>query len=348
MTGATGMYERAGVDIEAGNEAVRRIASHAARTARPEVLTSLGGFGAGFALDVARFRQPVLVSATDGVGTKLKIACALETYDTIGIDAVAMCVNDLVVMGAEPLFFLDYLATGSVDPAVVEQIVAGVADGCELAGCSLVGGETAEMPGMYAGGEFDIAGFAVGVVERDDVLGPDRVQPGDCVIGIASTGVHSNGFSLVRALLDDTGSDLGDRHDALVTTLGEALLAPTRIYVAAARELARAGGLRALAHITGGGLVENVPRSLPDTCDVRIACGSWTVPAIFDVLRELGGPTGIEAHRVFNMGIGMVAIVAPDAATRAIDAIHTAGDEAWVIGEVVPGSGNVMLDNLAP
>jgi phosphoribosylformylglycinamidine cyclo-ligase len=327
-------YARAGVDIAAGDEAVRRIAPHAARTARPEVLGGLGGFGAAFALDPTRWREPVLVSATDGVGTKLLVAQDTDRLDTVGIDLVAMCVNDIVTCGAEPLFFLDYVATGVLVPEQVEQLVSGIADGCVQAGCALVGGETAELPGMYEPGAFDLAGFTVGMVERSEQLGAHRVQAGDVLVGIASSGLHSNGYSLARrVLLEERGFALDEVVPELGRTVGEELLEPTRIYVRAIRELLAAGlPVHAAAHITGGGLVENVPRVLPEGLRADIAYGSWQRPAIFDlVARDLDER---DAHRTFNMGIGMVLVVAADGAGDVLAALEASGERAWRIGEV--------------
>ncbi len=329
-------YAAAGVDIAAGDEAVRRIAPHAARTTRPEVVGGLGGFGAAFALDPIRWRAPLLVSATDGVGTKLLVAQAAGRLDTVGIDLVAMCVNDIACCGAEPLFFLDYVATGKLDPSEVEQLVTGIADGCVDAGCALVGGETAELPGMYAPGAFDLAGFTVGVVERDERLGPHAVEAGDVLVGIASSGLHSNGYSLARALLPGA-----EHHDALLT--------PTRIYVRALRALVEAGlPVRAAAHITGGGLVENVPRALPAGWGASIDTSSWERPAVFDALVARGELHAHAAHRTFNMGIGMVLVVAPDAADAIIDALGDVGERAWRIGHVTPDTAGVELEVAAP
>ncbi|MCW2921007.1 MAG: phosphoribosylformylglycinamidine cyclo-ligase [Thermoleophilia bacterium] len=343
-------YAAAGVDIAAGDEAVRRIAPHAARTTRPEVVGGLGGFGAAFALDPAKWRAPLLVSATDGVGTKLLVAQAVGRLDTVGIDLVAMCVNDIACCGAEPLFFLDYVATGALDPSQVEQLVAGIADGCVDAGCALVGGETAELPGMYAPGSFDLAGFTVGVVERDERLGPHNVEACDVLVGIASSGLHSNGYSLARRVLLELPGRTYDEFDGrLGRTLGEELLEPTRIYVRALRSLVDAGlPVRAAAHITGGGLVENVPRVLPDGWGARIDTTSWERPAVFDALVTDGELDVHAAHRTFNMGIGMVLVVAADAADGVIDALTSAGERAWHIGAVTPDRAGVELVGATP
>src|SRR5512132_4215260 len=272
-------YKKAGVDIEAGNEFVRRIRPLVRSTFRPEVLTDIGGFGGLFRFDSARYREPVLVSGTDGVGTKLKIAVLMGRHDTVGIDLVAMCVNDVAVCGAEPLFFLDYLAVATLAVGQAEAILGGIADGCRQAGCALIGGETAEMPGFYPEGEYDLAGFAVGVVERDQIIDGSLVQPGDVLIGLASTGLHSNGYALARqVLLDNTPSALKERVPGQEETVGEVLLKPTRIYVKTILELVKSGHVRAIAHITGGGLTENIPRVLPEGCAVVITRGRWAEP----------------------------------------------------------------------
>jgi phosphoribosylformylglycinamidine cyclo-ligase len=331
------------VDIAAGDDAVRRIAPHAARTARPEVEGGLGGFGAAFAIDPSAWRQPLLVSATDGVGTKLLVAQAAQQLDTIGIDLVAMCVNDIVVGGAEPLFFLDYIATGALDPAEVEIIVSGIADGCELAGCSLIGGETAELPGMYAPGSFDLAGFTVGIVERDEQLGAHRVTAGDALIGIASTGLHSNGYSLARrALLEgDDALALDAPFGERGRTLADALLEPTAIYVRELRELLAAlpGAVHAAAHITGGGVIENVPRALPHDTVAHIDPSRWPTPPIFELIAERSALHARDAHRVFNMGIGMVLVVDAGAVDAVRTTLHRSGRDAWQVGMVTEDVG---------
>jgi phosphoribosylformylglycinamidine cyclo-ligase len=344
-------YKSAGVDIDAGNEAVERIKKHVARTMRKEALTGIGGFGGTFALDIGKYREPVLVSGTDGVGTKLKLAFELNKHDTIGIDAVAMCVNDIIVMGAEPLYFLDYLATGRLVPEIAEQVVAGIADGCVQAGCALIGGETAEMPGMYPDGEYDIAGFAVGVVDKSKMVTGERIQAGDVVIGLASTGVHSNGFSLVRkTLLQDRGFplhtpfaqvcnqldvDLPDGENAAPDrSLGEVLLTPTRIYVKTILRLLDSWDLKGMAHITGGGFLENIPRILPQGLGVVIKKGSWPVLPVFEVIQKAGGIPEFDMYRTFNMGIGMVLIVSPEQADAVLGICRELGEPAYVIGHV--------------
>ena len=325
-------YRDAGVDIDAGDALVERIKPFARRTLRPEVLAGIGGFGALIEIG-KRYREPVLVAGTDGVGTKLKLAFALERHDTIGIDLVAMSVNDILVQGAEPLFFLDYYACGRLDVDVAARVIQGIAAGCEMAGCALLGGETAEMPGMYAAGEYDLAGFAVGVVEKDAIIDGRSIVPGDAVIGLASSGPHSNGFSLIRRILDARGADLHARFgDA---TLGDALLAPTRIYVMPVLALMRALPVKGMAHITGGGLVENIPRVLPEAAQARLHRHSWTPNPIFDWLQRAGTVADAEMHRVFNCGIGMVVIVAAEHAERACALLNAAGESASRVGEIV-------------
>ena len=331
-------YRDAGVDIDRGNRLVERIGEAARRTRRPEVLQGLGGFGALFELPAERYRRPVLVSSTDGVGTKLKLAMALGNHDTIGIDLVAMCANDLVVQGAEPLFFLDYYATGHLDVDVAARVVDGIARGCEQAGMALVGGETAEMPGMYAGGDYDLAGFCVGVVDKERIIDGSTARPGDAVIGLAASGPHSNGYSLVRRILETSATPLdaplGDR------TLGAALLEPTRIYVAAMRSLIEARPVKAVAHITGGGLPENLPRVLPEDVGVEIDGGSWQWPPVFQWLQEQGDVARAEMLRTFNCGVGMVIVVDAADAERAIAHLGAAGERAWRLGTVVRHTGD--------
>ena len=332
-------YKQAGVDIEAGNEFVRRIRPLVRSTFRPEVLTDIGGFGGLFRFDSARYREPVLVSGTDGVGTKLKIATLMERHDTIGIDLVAMCVNDVAVCGAEPLFFLDYLAVAKLAVGQAEAILGGIADGCRQAGCALIGGETAEMPGFYPEGEYDLAGFAVGVVEREQIIDGSRVQPGDVLIGLASTGLHSNGYSLARrVLLDNSQSALKEQVPGGEETVGEVLLKPTRIYVKTILRLIQSGQVRAIAHITGGGLTENIPRVLPEGCAVVITRGTWAEPPIFELIQSRGGIQPEEMARVFNLGIGLVVIVPPQQAQETLDRAEQSGDRAFRIGVVEKGA----------
>lgn len=331
-------YADAGVDIEAGNEAVRLMKEHVKKTYRPEVLADLGGFGGLFALDIKKFSEPVLVSGTDGVGTKLKVAMMMEQHDTIGIDAVAMCVNDILVQGAEPLFFLDYLAVGKLNPNQVADIVKGIADGCYQAGCSLIGGETAEMPGFYAPGEYDVAGFVVGAVNRDRIINGSTIKAGDVVIGLASNGLHSNGYSLARkVLLEVHQLPLDQERDELGCTVGQELLKPTRIYVKQLLPLIEAGLIKGMAHITGGGLTENIPRILPEGVKVVLKEGSWTVKPIFSLIQDLGGIELKEMYRTFNMGIGMVLVVDASKAQEVLTAVSEVGEQAWVIGQVEAG-----------
>ncbi len=325
-------YRDAGVDIDAGNALVERIKPHAKRTRRAEVMAGLGGFGALFALPVDRYKRPVLVSGTDGVGTKLKLALATGIHDTIGIDLVAMCVNDIVVTGAEPLFFLDYYATGKLEVDIAADVVKGIADGCELAGAALIGGETAEMPGMYAEGDYDLAGFCVGVVEQDAIVDGQAVGAGDTLIGLASSGPHSNGYSLIRRILEHSGADLEERLGD--TTLGRALLEPTRIYVKPLLELLKKHPVHALAHITGGGITENLPRVLPQGTKAVVDTEAWQRPPVFAWLQEQGNVEESEMLRTFNCGIGMVVVVPHAQSNTVIDHFQRAGIDAWQIGRV--------------
>ncbi len=329
-------YRQAGVNIDAGNELVRRITPLVRSTFRPEVLSDLGGFGGLFRFPSERYTDPVLVSGTDGVGTKLKIAFLMDRHDTVGIDLVAMCVNDVVVSGAEPLFFLDYLACGKLQVSKAEAIVRGVAEGCRQAGCALIGGETAEMPSFYADGEYDLAGFAVGVVERTRVIDGKDIRPHDVLIGLASTGLHSNGYSLARRiLLEDGGLSVTSRLPEIGQALGEALLTPTRIYAKQVLALIAEFPIKGIAHITGGGMTENLPRVLPQGCQAHIRTGSWPVPPIFAVLQKRGHVADDEMYRVFNMGIGLVLVVAPEHADGVLAKAPTLGDRAYRIGEIV-------------
>jgi phosphoribosylformylglycinamidine cyclo-ligase len=335
-------YKKAGVDIDAGNEFVRRIRTLVRSTFRPEVLTDIGGFGGLFRFDPKKYKDPVLVSGTDGVGTKLKIASVMGRHDTVGIDLVAMCVNDVAVCGAEPLFFLDYLAVGKLAVGQAETIIAGIVEGCRQAGCALIGGETAEMPGFYPDGEYDLAGFAVGVVERDRLVDGSRVRPGDVVVGLASTGLHSNGYSLARrVLLEQAKMSLKEQAPGQSDTLGEVLLRPTRIYVRTIRALVEAGGIRAIAHITGGGLTENLPRVLPEGCLAVITRRAWTPPPIFGLIQSRGHVADDEMFRVFNMGVGLVLVVPPDLADPALRVAEAQGDKAFRIGVIEKGQRGV-------
>jgi len=330
-------YRDAGVDIQAGNEVVERIKPAVAKTLRPEVLGGLGGFGGLFKLDLAKYPDPVLVSGTDGVGTKLRLAFQMDRHQSIGQDAVAMCVNDILVQGAEPLFFLDYLAVGKVEPSRVAEVVGGVARGCEMAGCALIGGETAEMPGFYAEDEYDIAGFSVGVVNRSQLIDGSKIQAGDSLIGLPSTGLHSNGYSLARKIvekipLDKVIPELGE-------ALGEALLRPTKIYVRSILPLLAEGKILGMAHITGGGLTENIPRILPAGLGVRIDSTAWERPAIFNLLQRLGEVDWPEMYRTFNMGIGYVLVVSKADEPSIRQTLDNLGEKSFVIGTVVEGEG---------
>ncbi|MAC01014.1 MAG: phosphoribosylformylglycinamidine cyclo-ligase [Paracoccaceae bacterium] len=338
-------YADAGVDIDAGNALVEQIKPAAKRTARPGVMAGLGGFGALFDLKAAGFADPVLVAATDGVGTKLRIAIDTGVVDTIGIDLVAMCVNDLVCQGAEPLFFLDYFATGRLETDHAVRIIQGIATGCEQSGCALIGGETAEMPGMYQAGDFDLAGFAVGAMERGSAL-PADVAEGDVLLGLASDGVHSNGYSLVRKLVEVSGLNWADDCPFATGTLGAALLAPTRLYVKSALSAINLGGVNALAHITGGGLTENIPRVLPDGMGVQIDLDSWDLPPVFQWLAATGGMQSSELLKTFNCGIGMVLAVSADRADALSRQLTAEGEKVSVLGCVTAGSSVVYKGSL--
>ena len=338
-------YADAGVDIDAGNALVEQIKPAAKRTARPGVMAGLGGFGALFDLKAAGFADPVLVAATDGVGTKLRIAIDTGVVDTIGIDLVAMCVNDLVCQGAEPLFFLDYFATGRLETDHAVRIIQGIATGCEQSGCALIGGETAEMPGMYQAGDFDLAGFAVGAMERGSAL-PADVAEGDVLLGLASDGVHSNGYSLVRKLVEVSGLNWADDCPFATGTLGAALLAPTRLYVKPALSAINLGGVNALAHITGGGLTENIPRVLPDGMGAQIDLDSWDLPPVFQWLAATGGMQSSELLKTFNCGIGMVLAVSADQADALSRQLTAEGEKVSVLGCVTAGSSVVYKGSL--
>ena len=336
-------YKASGVDIDAGNEAVRRIRSLARGTFTPGVLSDIGSFGGLFRLDRDRYQEPVLVSSADGVGTKLKVAFMTGRHGTVGADLVNHCVNDILVQGAEPLFFLDYLATGRLDPAVAEEVVGGIAKACRENGCALLGGETAEMPGFYADGEYDIAGFIVGIVERSRVIDGRSIVPGDVLIGLPSAGLHTNGYSLARRVLFET---VGWTADTVVpelgATVGDALLAPHRSYLPVMRPLLPRQTLKGLAHITGGGITENLPRVLPEGCSAEIDLGTWNVPALFQLLQERGQIPRDEMFRAFNMGIGLILVAAPAEAERIIDTLARHGEPHAVrIGFVVSGSRDV-------
>jgi len=328
-------YKDAGVDIEAGNNFVQKIKPLVKSTFRPEVMTEIGGFGGLFSLNTSKYKNPVLVSGTDGVGTKLKLAFLADQHDTVGIDLVAMCVNDIVVQGAEPLFFLDYLATGRLEPDKAAQIVAGIAEGCRQAGCALIGGETAEMPGFYADGEYDIAGFTVGVVEKDQIIDGSSITVGNKLIGIGSSGLHSNGYSLARKIIfERMGLAINDTLADTGHSVADVLLTPTRIYVRSVLNLLKDFRINGIAHITGGGLLENVPRILPKGCSATFHLGSWNMPAIFPLLQEAGNVEQAEMYRTFNMGIGMVLAVAAADVDDMLSRLNGLGEQAWLIGEV--------------
>ncbi|MCM3766856.1 phosphoribosylformylglycinamidine cyclo-ligase [Neobacillus niacini] len=330
-------YKQAGVDIEAGYEAVTRMKKHVQKTARAGVLGALGGFGGMFDLSVLNLKEPVLVSGTDGVGTKLKIAFMMDRHDTIGIDAVAMCVNDIVVQGAEPLYFLDYIACGKALPEKIEAIVKGAADGCEQAGCALIGGETAEMPGLYREPEYDIAGFAVGAVEKRDIITGETIKAGDVLIGLASSGIHSNGYSLVRKVFNNWS--LIEYVDALGCTLGEELLKPTKIYVKPILSALKKFNLKGMAHITGGGFIENIPRMLPEGLGAELTEKNWEIPNIFKLISEIGQIDYSEMYNIFNMGIGMVIAVNKEEAADVLAHFNHAGETAYEIGVVTDNPG---------
>jgi len=324
-------YKDAGVDIEAGNQLVERIKNVAKATKRPEVTSNLGGFGAMFELP-SGYTQPVLVSGTDGVGTKLRLAIDAGIHDKVGIDLVAMCVNDLIVQGAEPLFFLDYYATGKLDIDTAASVVTGIGEGCKQSNCSLIGGETAEMPGMYEGKDYDLAGFCVGIVEKSKVIDGTSVQTGDQLIGLASSGPHSNGYSLIRKIIEVSGASLDQDFNG--KTLAETLLEPTKIYVKSVLKLIESVNIKALSHITGGGLLENIPRVLPSYACAQIDQSSWTRPAIFDWLQEKGNVTQNEMYKTFNCGVGMLLVVAEEDLDRAIQLLNDNDEKAWHLGSI--------------
>ena len=338
-------YKKAGVDIEAGYKSVELMKKHVKETMRPEVMGGLGGFSGAFSLDaIKNMEHPVLLSGTDGVGTKLKLAMVLDRHDTIGIDCVAMCVNDVACAGGEPLFFLDYIACGKNYPEKIATIVRGVAEGCKMAGAALVGGETAEHPGMMPEDDYDIAGFAVGVVEQKDLITGENLKPGDVLVAIASSGVHSNGFSLVRKVFDMTKESLDTYYDELGQTLGEALLTPTRIYVKAMKSVKDAGvTVKGCSHITGGGFYENIPRMLPEGVNSHVRTDSYQVPAIFKLLQEKGGIADQMMYNTYNMGIGMLLAVEPADAEKTVAAIEASGEKAWIAGTCQAGEKGVTL-----
>lgn len=333
----TNAYKRAGVDVEKGYEAVERMKKHVAKTARPEVIGGLGSFAGLFDLTSLNYKEPVLVSGTDGVGTKLMLAFQMNKHDTVGIDLVAMCVNDIVAQGAKPLFFLDYIGCGKNDPEVIEQIVAGVSEGCVQAGAALIGGETAEMPGMYAEDEYDLAGFAVGIVEKAEIITGESIQKGDVVIGLASSGIHSNGYSLVRQAVK--GFDLAKRYEGLSEPLGEALLRPTKIYAKPIAHVLENASVKGIVHITGGGFYENFPRVLPEGLGVKLDKSSWQVPEIFSFIQKQGNIPEDEMYGIFNMGIGMALFVDEKDEKRVKELLKEAGETVYTIGKVIDEEG---------
>ena len=339
-------YKDAGVDIAAGNSFVNMIKPLVKSTYRPEVMADIGGFGGLFSLNTSKFKNPVLVSGTDGVGTKLKIAFMADRHETVGIDLVAMCVNDIVVQGAEPLFFLDYLATGALLPEKAAAVVKGIAEGCRQAGCALIGGETAEMPGFYSDGEYDIAGFAVGVVDRDNIIDGSSIAVGNRLIGIASSGLHSNGYSLARKLIFDCmGLTIDSELPGTGRTVADELLTPTRIYIRSVMNLLKDFTINGIAHITGGGLLENIPRILPRGCRATVHLSRWERPTLFDVLQKAGNVERDEMYRTFNMGIGMVLAVAEKDAEDMIDRLNGLQERAWIIGEITAcGENNLNIE----
>ncbi len=337
-------YEKAGVNLEAGYEVVARIKKHVASTSRLGVMGNIGAFGGMFDLSALGVKEPILVSGTDGVGTKLKLAFEMDKHDTIGIDAVAMCVNDVLAQGAEPLYFLDYVAVGHNEPAKIEAIVAGVAEGCRQSGCALIGGETAEMPGMYTDGEYDIAGFTCGVVEKSELIDGSKVKVGDLLVGVASSGVHSNGFSLVRKIVADSGSDLRKVYPELgEAPLGEVLLTPTKIYIKPVLAVVKGCDVHGISHITGGGFDENIPRILKSDMGIEINEGSWEILPVFRFLEREGGVAHREMFNIFNMGVGMVIALDESEAQKAIEILTEAGERATVIGRITDKAGAVEI-----
>jgi phosphoribosylformylglycinamidine cyclo-ligase len=336
-------YKEAGVDVQAGYKAVELMKKHISTTMCPEVLTDIGGFGGLYSIENIKIEKPILVSGTDGVGTKLKIAFSLDKHDTVGIDCVAMCVNDIVCSGARPLFFLDYIATGKTDPYKIESIVKGISDGCSMAGCALIGGETAEMPGFYPENEYDLAGFSVGIINRDDIIDSSEIKSGDKLIGISSSGVHSNGFSLIRKIFSDDKEFLSKYFEELNTTIGEALLTPTKIYVKTILKLIEKYNIKGISHITGGGFIENIPRMIPSNLKAVIKKGSWPILPIFELIAEYGNVKEMDMFNTFNMGIGMVIAVEKHASEEIVDVINKLGERAYIIGEIFEGEGRIEI-----
>lgn len=336
-------YKEAGVDVEAGYKAVNLMKSHVKKTLRPEVLTEIGGFGGLFSLEGMNYEKPVLVSGTDGVGTKLKIAFLMDKHDTVGIDCVAMCANDVACSGAQPLFFLDYIALGKLIPEKVEQIVKGVSDGCIQAGCTLIGGETAEMPGFYPEDEYDLAGFVVGIADKDKLITGKKIKSKDILIGLASSGIHSNGYSLVRKIFDINNKVLGEYKDILGKTLGHELLTPTRIYVKTILTLIKKYNIKGIAHITGGGFLENIPRMLPDGMKAVIQKGTWPIHPVFKLMQEKGNVSEKDMYNTFNMGIGMVLVVPAEIAPFVVAEANNQREKAYIIGEIVKGEEKIEI-----
>lgn len=336
-------YKSAGVDVEAGYEAVRLMREHVKATFRPEVLTDIGGFGGLFSIANIKMKEPVLVSGTDGVGTKLKIAFLADKHDTIGIDCVAMCANDVVCSGAEPLFFLDYIACGKNIPKKIAEIVKGVAEGCKQAGAALIGGETAEMPGFYPEDEYDLAGFCVGIVDKEKIIDGSKIKKGDLLIGLASSGIHSNGYSLVRKIFNPNKNNINEYVELLGCTLGEELLKPTKIYVKTIQKLKEEVEIKGISHITGGGFIENIPRIFPEGLGGKIYEGSWDIPPIFKLAEELGNVSRMSMYNTFNMGIGMVVIISETEKEKALSLLSGMGEMAYVIGEVVESETGVEI-----
>ena len=336
-------YKDSGVDIEAGYKSVELIKKHVKHTFRPEVLTDIGGFGGLFSIDKNKYKQPVLVSGTDGVGTKLKIAFLMEKNDTIGQDCVAMCVNDVVCSGAEPLFFLDYLAVGKNNPEEIEQIVKGVAEACQMAGCSLIGGETAEMPGMYKNDEYDIAGFCVGIVDKDNIINGKNIVESDVIIGLPSSGLHSNGFSLVRKVFRPSEENITQYIEKIGCTLGEELIKPTKIYVKTIMSILEQFPIKGISHITGGGFYENIPRIIPNGLRATIKKGNWPILPVFDLIQSMGQIQDKDMYNTFNMGIGMVLIVDKSTVPELLSFIESINEKGYVIGEIISGEAGVEL-----
>jgi phosphoribosylformylglycinamidine cyclo-ligase len=336
-------YKAAGVDVTAGYKAVELMKTHVARTKIPGVLSGIGSFGGLFQPDISGMKEPVLVSGTDGVGTKLRLAFLMDKHDTIGIDCVAMCSNDVVCCGAQPLFFLDYLAVGKNTPERVAEIVSGVADGCVQSNCALVGGETAEMPGFYPEDEYDVAGFCVGMVDKEKIIDGSKMEPGDVIIGLASSGVHSNGFSLVRKVFDVNEETLKTYYDELGSTLGESLLTPTRIYVRSIIDLLKVCNVKAISHITGGGFYENIPRMMKEGCTANIQKDAFPTLPIFDLIQKIGNIPEHDMYNTFNMGIGMCVVVPAEEAEKALSQLTSTGEKAYIIGKVEAGDEGVTL-----